>query len=106
MGQPRNYSDETAATIDSEVKRIVREQLERGRQLLTDNREKLEGIAKALLEKESINADELNAIVSPAAAGTTPASSSSDSGTGDGDHQPDSDTPGANGDGSPEPAPA
>ena len=66
MGSPRNYSDETAATIDAEVKRIVREQLQRGRDLLKVNRSKLEGIARALLAKESINAEELNAIVSPA----------------------------------------
>jgi cell division protease FtsH len=65
MGSPRNYSDETASTIDSEVKRIVREQLERGRKLLLENRAKLEGIARALLTKESINAEELTDIVGP-----------------------------------------
>ncbi|MCR9141078.1 MAG: ATP-dependent zinc metalloprotease FtsH [bacterium] len=66
MGSSRNYSDETASTIDSEVKRIVREQLQRGRDLLKNNKDKLELIARALLERESINADELNDIVSPA----------------------------------------
>ena len=78
MGHPRTYSDETAATIDSEVKRIVREQLQRGRTLLKDNREKLEGIARALLNQESINATELNDIVSPASAspGKSPATDS------------------------------
>lgn len=72
-GSSRTYSDDTAATIDSEVQRIVREQLQRGRQLLKDNKEKLEGIARALLDQESINADELNAIVSPTAASPSPA---------------------------------
>ncbi len=67
IGSSRNYSDETAATIDSEVKRIVRTELERGRNLLKENRDKLERIAKALLSKESINASELNEIVGPAA---------------------------------------
>ncbi len=72
MGAPRGYSDDTASTIDSEVKRIVREQLQRGRDLLKNNREKLEGIARALLERESINADELNDIVSPARQSSEP----------------------------------
>ncbi|MEQ9362793.1 MAG: ATP-dependent zinc metalloprotease FtsH [Leptospirales bacterium] len=66
MGSSPNYSDDTAATIDSEVKRIVREQLQRGRDLLKTHKDKLELIARALLERESINADELNDIVSPA----------------------------------------
>ncbi|MCB1327641.1 MAG: ATP-dependent zinc metalloprotease FtsH [Spirochaetales bacterium] len=64
---PRNYSDETASAIDDEVKRIVEVQRERGRELLEKNRDKLEKIARALLEYESISGAELNAIVNPAA---------------------------------------
>jgi cell division protease FtsH len=63
ISSPRHYSEETAAMIDSEVKRIVQEQLDRGRELLTNHREKLERIAKALLERESIGGEELNSII-------------------------------------------
>ncbi len=63
FGASRQYSDETASAIDEEVKRIVGDQRERGRKLLRDNRDKLERIAKSLLSQESINAEELTAIV-------------------------------------------
>ncbi|MBW7858584.1 MAG: cell division protein FtsH, partial [Leptonema sp. (in: Bacteria)] len=63
ISSARHYSEETAAAIDSEVKRFVQEQRERGRELLTNHREKLERIAKALLESETIGAEELNGIV-------------------------------------------
>ncbi len=63
ISSPRHYSEETAASIDAEVKRFVHEQLQRGRELLTRHREKLERIAKALLERESIGGEELNDII-------------------------------------------
>ncbi len=59
----RNYSDDTAALIDVEVKRIVQEQLDRGRTLLRENRDKLTRIAKSLLDRETITADQLEEIV-------------------------------------------
>ncbi|EHQ06631.1 MAG: ATP-dependent zinc metalloprotease FtsH [Leptonema illini] len=63
ISSSRHYSEETAAMIDGEVKRFVQEQLDRGRELLTNHREKLERIAKALLERESIGGEELNDIM-------------------------------------------
>ncbi len=60
------YSEEFAALIDQEVKRIVQNSLDRGRDLVRKNAKKLEGIAKALLSKETIDAAELMAIVHPA----------------------------------------
>lgn len=59
----KSYSDETASAIDDEVKRIVEEQREKGRKMLSEQRAKLEGIAKTLLEKETISGEELNEIV-------------------------------------------
>jgi len=63
----RHHSDETASLIDLEVKRIVQDQLNRGRRLITENRPKLDMIAKALLDRETINADEIDAIIGPLA---------------------------------------
>jgi cell division protease FtsH len=60
------YSEEFAALIDQEVKRIVQTSLDKGRDLVRKNSKKLEGIAKALLAKETIDAVELMAIVHPA----------------------------------------
>jgi cell division protease FtsH len=54
-----NYSDETAAAIDEEVKRIVDETFERTVVLLTERRELLERTAKFLLEKETLNETDL-----------------------------------------------
>jgi cell division protease FtsH len=51
----REYSDETARVIDEEVERILREQEDRARQVLTDYRAALDLIAKALLEEETIS---------------------------------------------------
>ena len=64
----RNYSDETATTIDEEVRDIVQDQLDRGRNLIKENRDKLEKIAKALLDRETISAEHLDEILGPAAA--------------------------------------
>ncbi len=63
ISHPKNFSEQTAALIDEEVKRIIDEQLERGRQLLKTHRDKLEKIAKSLLEKETITGEELNGII-------------------------------------------
>jgi cell division protease FtsH len=63
ISHPRSFSEETAALIDAEVKRIIDEQLDRGRELLKQNRDKLERIAKTLLESETINGEELNKII-------------------------------------------
>jgi len=46
------YSDETARLIDDEVRKLVESQFERAKQVLRDNRDKLNLIANTLLEKE------------------------------------------------------
>jgi cell division protease FtsH len=57
--ESRNYSEEIAYEIDKEIRRIIDECYERGRTTLTEHRDKLERVAKTLLEKESLEADEL-----------------------------------------------
>lgn len=57
--EQRPYSEETARLIDEEVRRILEESLVRARTLLSDNRERLELLAQALLEKETMFAEEV-----------------------------------------------
>lgn len=55
FGTTRNYSETFASAIDEEVKRIVDEQYQAVKQLLTDNRDMLEALTKALIEKETLD---------------------------------------------------
>ena len=70
----RDYSDDTARVIDEEVQRILTDQEDRCRKLLTDHRNALDLIARSLLEHETISGDEVGRLVKVAAApGSTPA---------------------------------
>ncbi len=62
FAQTKEYSEETAAIIDEETKRIVDTGYNRAKQILSDNIEKLHQVAGILLEKEKIEADEFEAI--------------------------------------------
>ena len=55
FGHSNDFSDEIAAEIDKEVKKIVDERYEIAKQLLTENRDMLEYISKALLDQETID---------------------------------------------------
>ena len=57
-GHTRVYSEDVAALIDAEVKKIVEEGYERATRLLQENINKLHKIAEALLEKEKLESDE------------------------------------------------
>ncbi len=59
----RDYSDETARVIDEEVERILREQEDRCRVVLTEQRKGLDLVARALLEHETIDGDEVYRLV-------------------------------------------
>jgi len=59
----RNYSEEVASEIDKEVRRIMEDAYEACRQILTENRDKLELIAQALIERETLTAKELEELV-------------------------------------------
>jgi len=62
----RDYSDDTARVIDEEVERILREQEERTRELLTEFRPGLDAVAQALLEKETLEGAEVERLVDEA----------------------------------------
>ncbi len=61
--EDRNYSEAVASEIDKEVRRIVEECYERAKKLLQENRNALDAIAHRLLEKETLDGDELDEIL-------------------------------------------
>ncbi len=54
--------------VDAEIRRIVDEQYARARKIIEDNRDKMEAMTKALLEWETIDAEQIDDIM----AGRTP----------------------------------
>jgi cell division protease FtsH len=64
MPQERgNYAEETARTIDAEIKRILTDAHDTARQILTAHRDKLEAVTRRLLDIEVMEGDELRALV-------------------------------------------
>jgi cell division protease FtsH len=63
MGRGRNYSESTAQAIDAEVRRLCDEAYARAKELLIGHRDKLELIAKALLEFETLSADQVRELI-------------------------------------------
>ena len=57
-GQQRNYSEDVAARVDTEIRRIMEEQSARATKVLDDNREAVERVVKVLLEREQLTGDE------------------------------------------------
>ncbi len=54
----RNYSEEVAAKVDAEMRRILEEQFDRAKAVLEENREAMDRVVKALLEYERIDGDQ------------------------------------------------
>jgi cell division protease FtsH len=63
MTQGREYSDDTAKLVDSEIFRILHEQEARATEVLTKYRPALEMVAQALLERETIDGAEVAQLV-------------------------------------------
>jgi len=63
VSRPKDYSEETAVLIDSEIKRIVTDSASRAKHLLDSNLEKLHVLARALLERETLDGEEINRIL-------------------------------------------
>ena len=63
LNNQRNYSEEVASEIDKEVRRIMEDAYEACRQIITENHDKLELIANALLERETLTAAELEELM-------------------------------------------
>jgi cell division protease FtsH len=58
-----NMSEETMRKVDSEIRRIIDEQYAVARRILEDNRDKVEAMAKALLDWETIDAEQIEDII-------------------------------------------
>ena len=59
----RDYSEQTALTVDQEIRRIVSENYEHARKVLLDNKDSLARIAEALLERETLDGPEIDALM-------------------------------------------
>jgi cell division protease FtsH len=58
-----NMSEETMRKVDSEIRRIIDEQYAVARKIIEENRDKIEAMAKALLEWETIDAEQIEDII-------------------------------------------
>ena len=63
MGRTKDYSEHTAQEIDDEVHRIIDEAFKRAQQIITQHRDKLELIANALLEYETLEGAQVEEII-------------------------------------------
>ncbi len=63
LHEDRNYSEETAERIDKEVTRLIDDAFNKATSILTQHRETLNTLATTLLEKETIEKDEFEALI-------------------------------------------
>ena len=63
IAQHRDYSESTAVSIDDEVRKLIIMGYERAKSILTENREALIRIAESLLERESLDATEIQMLI-------------------------------------------
>jgi cell division protease FtsH len=63
ISQPKDFSEETAKTIDLAIKNLVLGSYERAKGLLTSHRAELQTLAQALLEKETLDGQEIGALL-------------------------------------------
>jgi cell division protease FtsH len=63
ISEARDHSEHTAQVIDEEVSRILREADDRAIQVLTDHRDELERLTDALVEREVLNAIEIESMI-------------------------------------------
>ncbi len=61
--QSRGYSEQTAREIDEEVKMLVDESLKTAKKIIEENQAKFEALTKALLEKETLDSDEVSKVL-------------------------------------------
>jgi cell division protease FtsH len=63
IARHKDYSEKTAIDIDEEVKRIVLEAYSISKKILAENTYLLEALAKGLLEKETLDGEEIDALI-------------------------------------------
>lgn len=62
INEQRNYSDEVAYQIDQEIRQLIDNAYTQAHQVLGDHRDELEAIAKLLMQNETVDAEELEAL--------------------------------------------
>jgi len=62
-GMRHTFSEETARLIDSEVRKFVETEQERAQKIVSGKRSKLDALAHALLEKESLSGKEIDRLL-------------------------------------------
>jgi cell division protease FtsH len=65
ISEQRDYSEAVAEQIDHEVRSLVSDAYNRARQILVDNRDKLDAVAQRLIEVETLSRAEFEAIFPP-----------------------------------------
>ena len=63
LGHTKNYSEQTAMAIDEEIRAIVIRNYSRAQQLIQSHRDKLDAVAALLLERETVEGDEIRRLV-------------------------------------------
>ena len=63
LSHERDYSEEVAAEIDEEVRKIIKEAYRLAKNTLSENMDKLHTVAYALMEKEKIDGDEFESLM-------------------------------------------
>ncbi len=63
INQHRDYSEETAIKIDREVKKIIAEQYDRAREVISENSEAMVRLSEALLERETLDSVQIRRVV-------------------------------------------
>jgi cell division protease FtsH len=66
IARHKDYSEKTAIDIDEEIKKIVLEAYDTSKKLVTENLDLLEALAKSLLEKETMDGAEIDALIQDA----------------------------------------
>ena len=62
LAQEKTYSEETAAIIDEEIKKMISKSYQKAKELLEQNMDKLDAVATVLIEKEKITEEEFNQV--------------------------------------------
>jgi cell division protease FtsH len=63
LSEPKDFSEHTGRIIDEEIQRIVHTMEQRAEQLLEQNQDKLEMLAEALLEHETLDVEDVERLI-------------------------------------------
>jgi cell division protease FtsH len=87
IAQHRDYSEATAIRIDEQVKKLVSDGYDRARKIIEEKSDALDRIAKALLEREVLDGDEVRQLIAGETLAAMPVPQPPSSTTGDGTQQ-------------------